>query len=140
MVPTPTGEMAPANAMTPEGHLLWLPPAQLAAIPLQVPPVPVPSTPGYGPPQHGSPYGAPVGVPGATAPHVQSNGHHQGFDGAADEREAPPHAQGPPYGAGEAVSVGPGILQSLNGSGASTDEREALHASGGGGGFNAINH
>ncbi|TKA50622.1 hypothetical protein B0A55_12515, partial [Friedmanniomyces simplex] len=155
MVPSPTGEMMAANAVTPEGHLLWLPPAQLAAIPPQhgVPLVPVPSTPGYGPPQHGSPYGAPVGMPGATAPHGQPNGH-QGFDGAADEQEPPTQPQAnvnrSERATGETLSAGPAMREEANGErrvvsendGAARDtrdERGAMRAAGGGG-FNAVNH
>ncbi|KAK1053630.1 hypothetical protein LTR12_017184 [Friedmanniomyces endolithicus] len=155
MVPGPSGEMVAANAVSPEGHLLWLPPVQLAAIPPQhsVPLVPVPSTPGYGPPQHGSPHCAPVGVPGATAAHAQPNGRH-GYDGAADEREPLPHVQAnanrSERATGEALSAGPAMREESNGEGRivadnsgaaleTPDEREEMRAMGGGG-FNAINH
>ncbi|TKA64734.1 hypothetical protein B0A55_11115 [Friedmanniomyces simplex] len=130
-------------------------PAVLAAIPPQhsVPLVPVPSTPGYGPPQHGSPHCAPVGVPGATAAHAQPNGHH-GYDGAADEREPLPHVQAnanrSERATGEALSAGPAMREESNGEGRivadnsgaaleTPDEREEMRAMGGGG-FNAINH
>ncbi|KAK0366998.1 hypothetical protein LTR02_003508 [Friedmanniomyces endolithicus] len=152
MVPGPNGEMMAANAVSPEGHLLWLPPAQLAAIPPQhsIPLVPVPSTSGFGPPRHSSQYGAPLGIPGDTAPHTQPNGHH-GFDGAADERD---HAQAnvnrsePTTGILD--SAGPSIREDSNGerriaadeTGIGRDtrnEREAVRAPVGSG-FNAINH
>ncbi|KAK0255153.1 hypothetical protein B0A54_16295 [Friedmanniomyces endolithicus] len=147
MVPGSNGEMMAANAVSPEGHLLWLPPAQLAAIPPQhsIPLMPVPSTPGFGPPPHSSQFGAPLGIPGATAPHTQPNGHH-GFDGAADERD---HAQAN-VNTPETVSAGAPIRDESNGErrtaagetgrGRETgDEREGMHAPVGSG-FNAINH
>ncbi|TKA40505.1 hypothetical protein B0A54_08962 [Friedmanniomyces endolithicus] len=152
MVPGPNGEMMAANAVSPEGHLLWLPPAQLAAIPPQhsVPLVPVPSTPGSGPPQHGSQYGAPLGIPGATAPHAQPNGH-QGFDGAADERDhGQVNANRPEPATGIPLPAGPSTREGSNGERRSAaadtglgrntgDERGAMRAPVGGG-FNAINH
>ncbi|KAK3629869.1 hypothetical protein LTR56_017764 [Elasticomyces elasticus] len=150
MVPTPTGEMVPANAVTPEGHLLWLPPNQLAAIPPlhAPPPVVLPSTPGYGPGpqqmQHGSPYGgAPVGVPGATGPRLMSNGGPHGYDGAGDEREGLVRAENGPAmredsNGGERRVVSDGSSAAVQ----EAEEREVgrVQGGGGGGGFSAINH
>ncbi|KAK4962949.1 hypothetical protein LTR10_000576 [Elasticomyces elasticus] len=150
MVPTPTGEMVPANAVTPEGHLLWLPPNQLAAIPPlhAPPPVVLPSTPGYGPGpqqmQHGSPYGgAPVGVPGATGPRLMSNGGPHGYDGAGDEREGPMRAEnGSAMQREEANGERRVVSDGSNTAVQEAEEREVgrVQGGGGGGGFSAINH
>ncbi|KAK5108755.1 hypothetical protein LTR62_007815 [Meristemomyces frigidus] len=88
-----------------------------------------------------SPYGAPVGMPGATAAHV--NGHGHGI--LADESTSMNRAE---HVAGQPLSAGPAIAMEHNGqrrivaddrTGIGGDQSGTGHPVGGGGGFTAVN-
>ncbi|KAK3066679.1 hypothetical protein LTR53_016874 [Teratosphaeriaceae sp. CCFEE 6253] len=135
------GEMMPANAVTSDGRPVYVPPHQLAAVPPPIAMQTVPPSAGYG----GSPYGAPVGIPGATQ-HA-ANGHH-GFDGATDKREA---GRGGGGGRPEHLGGGAGMREEESSERRMTGEGQGHAGRGlemeraeagdgqGGGGFSAIN-
>ncbi|KAK4541307.1 hypothetical protein LTR36_008065 [Oleoguttula mirabilis] len=109
MVQGPGGFPIRANALTSDGQYIYVPPAEHAqsqAPAYPMPPAPLP---------HGSPYGPPIGVPGAAPTHM--NGM-SADDGA--EQPTP--------------SAGQRIPETTNG-----HPNDAGSGGGGGGGFTAVN-
>lgn len=128
----------PANAVTEDGQYVYVPQTGYQA--RQAPPPP-PYPSAQLPVQHGSPYGAPVGVPGAATMHV---------NGVDDRVEQAGINRGEGV-AGEAFSAGPTMREDANGdrkivpssmdhgaAGMDIDRQDAA-SGGGGGGFTAVN-
>ncbi|KAF2768031.1 hypothetical protein EJ03DRAFT_135033 [Teratosphaeria nubilosa] len=119
------GQMYQANVRADDGSYAYLPPDALEQLKKVQAAQPAPS---YPPLPHSSPYGAPVGVPGATAARGDAGEIHDGDDVRTTNR-----ASG---AVGEAVG---GANGEVPGSAAQSIPEPAVAAGGGGGGFAAIN-
>ncbi|KAK5127907.1 hypothetical protein LTR85_005024 [Meristemomyces frigidus] len=125
MVQGPGGFPIRANALTADGQYIYVPAehphTQTPAYPMPQAPLP-----------HGSPYGPPIGVPGA-ATHMNGMG---GMDGADDADQ--PNINRSEGVTGEALSAGPRNREGTNGDRVILPS-DAASGGGGGGGFTSIN-